>query len=188
MERVIARICRESGGRVNVNVYVRDLNIPTDSSLSPNRQIEVIVDGLPLYHGRQLAIDATLVGPLSKNGLPRLGSHLRDGASLRHARQNKYNTYRDIVASRRCHLLVAGMEIGGRWSNEFLGFVRQLAEHKARSAPRLLHKATVSILNRRWQGMIAVATQRSFAMSLLLDTMGPSPCPDGSLPDWGELM
>ena len=45
------RIFREAGARVRRNVLVRDLNVP---GVHPGdeRRIEVIAEGLPLYHGR----------------------------------------------------------------------------------------------------------------------------------------
>ena len=73
MERMVERIFREAGARVRRNVRVRDLTIevvdPRDE-----RRIEVIVDGLPLFHGAQLAVDCTLVCALRRNGQPRPGA------------------------------------------------------------------------------------------------------------------
>ena len=117
MERMVARCFREAGARVRTNVYVRDLNVP-DVDLDDNRHIEVIAEGLPLYHGRQLAVDAALVSPLTIGGNPRLRND-DDGAVLKDTATKKRNHYADVNASRRCHLLVAGMETGGRWSEEF---------------------------------------------------------------------
>jgi len=60
LESAMARVCREAGARVRTNVMVRDLNLgvarPDDA-----RRIEVVADGLPLFHGAQLAVDATVV-------------------------------------------------------------------------------------------------------------------------------
>ena len=60
LENVAARICREAGGRVRMNVFVRDLDLPEINNLD-ERRLEVVVDGLPLFRGAQLAIDTTLV-------------------------------------------------------------------------------------------------------------------------------
>ena len=46
------------------NVLIRDLDIALPEQVD-ERHIEVIVDGLPLFHGAQLAIDTTLVSPLT---------------------------------------------------------------------------------------------------------------------------
>ena len=69
MERAMARICREAGASVCTNVLLRDLN--THSSRTDERRIEVIANGLPLWNGSQLAIDTTLVSPLTSQAEPR---------------------------------------------------------------------------------------------------------------------
>ena len=50
LESAAARVCREAGGRVSVNVRVADLA----HGRFDNRKIEVVADGLPLFHGAQL--------------------------------------------------------------------------------------------------------------------------------------
>ena len=69
LESAAARVCREAGGRVSANVLVRDFDIALPDHVD-ERRIEVIADGLPLFHGAQLAIDTTLVSPLSGDGVP----------------------------------------------------------------------------------------------------------------------
>ena len=61
IESVVARVCREAGGRVRTTVMVRDLDMGI-LLVGDARRLEVVVDGLPLFSGRQLAVDATLVG------------------------------------------------------------------------------------------------------------------------------
>ena len=63
LESVAARVCREAGGRVSVNQYVRDLDTAPN-----NRRLEVVADGLFLFHGAQLVIDTMMVSPLSFQG------------------------------------------------------------------------------------------------------------------------
>ena len=48
--RVAAHVCREVGGRVSVNVAVRDLDIGVLDEADA-RRLEVVVDGLPLFLG-----------------------------------------------------------------------------------------------------------------------------------------
>ena len=43
------------------------------------------------------------------------------------ARGDKERKYAELVHSQRCHLIVVGLETGGRWSGETAEFVRQLA-------------------------------------------------------------
>ena len=54
-----ARICREASGRVSTNVFVRDLDL--GAPVSESRLLEIVVGGLPLFGGVQLAVDTTLV-------------------------------------------------------------------------------------------------------------------------------
>ena len=69
LESALARVCREAGGRVATNLFVRnmDLGVPRAGD---NRRLEVVVDGLPLFGGAQLAVDTTLVSALKANGEP----------------------------------------------------------------------------------------------------------------------
>ena len=167
MESATARICREAGGRVQQNVFVRDRNIGT---LAPTdgRRIEVIVDGLPLHHGCQLAIDATLVGALRRDGRARPHAAEEDRAALKAARRRKTATYPELSGrGSRARLVVFAMEVGARWSREAWIFVRLLARARARSEPRLLRRAAEAAWRRRWVVMLSCAAARAFAASLL---------------------
>ena len=135
-----ARVCREGGARVQTNVFLRELNIEGVRS-QDGRRIEVVANGLPVYHGAQVAIDATIVSPIRGDGRPVDGDGQSEGAALRKARQRKCRTYRVLIRSRRCKLLVAGAETGGRWDVEAYKFLVQLAKAKARSAPVVLKTA-----------------------------------------------
>ena len=51
------------------------------------------------------------------------------------ARRKREQTYPELLAAGRCRLVVLAFEVGGRWSDESLDFVRRLARAKARSQP-----------------------------------------------------
>ena len=53
-----AQLRREGGARVSTNVMLRDLHIPPPHS-SIGRRLEVVVEGLCLFGGCQLPLDAT---------------------------------------------------------------------------------------------------------------------------------
>ena len=57
-ESAAARVCREAGARVGTNILVRDLDL-VPQGRPDSRRLEVVADGLPLFHGAQLAIDTT---------------------------------------------------------------------------------------------------------------------------------
>ena len=130
MERMLAQIFKEDGARVRFNKFVRNLNVPV-VSIQNQRRLEVIAEGLFLYRIKQIAIDTTLVSPLSSEGVPRLQSNLYDVAAIQDVVRRKRQVYSDVFAARRCHLLVAAIETDGRWNDEFSGFVRHLAKSKS---------------------------------------------------------
>ena len=46
------------------------------------------------------------------------------GAALQDARRTKERTYPELIRNRRCRLVVWGIEVGGRWSNEASSFIQ----------------------------------------------------------------
>ena len=97
VENAVARVCREGGARVSTNVMVRDLDVLAPQALD-SRRLEVVAEGLPLFGGMQLAIDATLVSPLHCDGAARPGAAHIDGVALHAARHRKERTYPELVA------------------------------------------------------------------------------------------
>ena len=100
------------------------------------RRIEVVCNGSPLWHGAQLAVDATVVSPVTRAGEARANADARPGLALDQAAQRKRrHIYPELEGARRCRLVVFGVEIGGRWSREAAQFVRLLARARAAAAP-----------------------------------------------------
>ena len=127
LESAIARICREAKGRVRTNVFVRDLDLAMPG-VADGRRLEVVVDGLPLRGGSQLAVDTTMVCTLHEDGSPRRHAAERDGVALQAAKRRKVATYPELVGPHsRAKLVVLAVEVGGRWSGETRGFLSQLA-------------------------------------------------------------
>ena len=56
-------------------------------------------------------------------------------AALHDARRSKERTYPELLNNRRCRLVVLGIEVGGRCSNEVSNFTCMLAKARARSSP-----------------------------------------------------
>ena len=127
LESAAAHVCREASGRVSVNVFVSDLDIAI-LGVMDNIRLEVVADGLPLFHGAQLAVDTTIVSALKRDGSACRRSVTVDGASLTRPRQRKkrriQNWQDDLVAPAWSCWFV---EVGGRWSEECQDFLRQLA-------------------------------------------------------------
>ena len=101
---------------MSVNVRVQDLDLHPGPR-ADNRRLEVVADGLPLFHIAQCAE--------------------RDGAALDQARRTKERTYLELTGEQgRARLVVLACKTGGRWSEEAQSSLRHLARARARSEPR----------------------------------------------------
>ena len=110
-----------------------------DVPIHDARRIEVVCNGLPLWHGAQLAVDATLVSPFSRDGRPHPGTETQPGVAVRTAdRRKRRQTYPELDCGRRCRLVVFGLEVGGRWDAEAASFLRLLARARASATPAAL--------------------------------------------------
>ena len=89
-------MCREAGGRVTTNMFIRDLDVAVPNALD-GRRLEVVAEWLPLFGGAQLALDTTLVSPLHADGSPHRHAADMDGAVLTTARRRKERTYPELV-------------------------------------------------------------------------------------------
>ena len=127
----------------------------------------MVVSGLPVHQGAQVALNATLVSPLTRKGTARARAHWEDGAALEDAEQDKRRTYPELLTSTRCRLLVAGMEVGGRWSEAAYDFLVELAKAKAQEAPALLRGSAIHSWLRRWVALLSKAAMDSFVTTLL---------------------
>ena len=187
LERAAARICREAGARVTTNTRVTDFNL-AQVTRQDDRRIEVIANGLNLWGGAQLAIDTTLVSPLTRDGQPRRRAGTYAGAALHTARRSKERTYPEFLQSRRCRLVVLAFETGGRWSHETTNFIRLLAQSKARQAPALLQRSVMAALISRGSAMLSHAAMQSFAASLLDQNLSTHSNVDGNTPPVSQLL
>ena len=136
LESIIARICREEGGCVRTKFIARDMDVPAPYA-QDGRRLEVVVDGLPVRVGVQVAMDTTLVCALHRDGVPRRRAAKRDAVALMAARKEKEATYPELFGPwRRTHLVV--VEVGGSWSEETseLRLMRRRAEQAWRMGVR----------------------------------------------------
>ena len=134
---------------MNINVAVTD-----------DRRIEVVANGLPLWHGSQQAVDATIVSPVTRNGKATWGRRpARLGALWSSPPQTAPNVPRACARP--------SLPLGGRWGRG-RGPIRSRNRHLA--APAC---APQGILRPRaawvtlWSGLLAVAVHSAFAASLL---------------------
>ena len=141
-ERAVkTHLCQLDGTQVARNVRVGDMSI--DVPVSDARRIGVVANGLPLWHGAQLAIDATIVSPVTRTGSVRHGADTRPAAAVQDAdRRRRRQTYpdpgRQTGAARRTR-------DGGWRALQHLklpaSFLRLLAQHRAASVAAPLRAA-----------------------------------------------
>ena len=130
---------REGRGRVRTNVLVHDLDLALPGAVADGRRPEVVVDGLPLFGGAQLAVNTTLVCALRSDGRPttrlllkmKPRSPERDGG-----RRPLTQSWLADTPGRVWWCWV--VEVGGRFSSETQSFLSQLARAKARCGNSIL--------------------------------------------------
>ena len=149
--------------------------------------MEVVAEGLSLFGGAQLAIDATLVSALRGDGTARARSATRPGAAFVVARRRKERTYPELAGEGgRARLVVLAGEVGGGWSAETASFLTALVQHKAQNAPELLSGSVEAAWRRRWAALLSCAAAEAFAASLLGRRSAPSA--SGNEPTWPEVL
>ena len=183
-ERTLARVCREAGATVRFNAMLRDMNIAV--AATDHRAIEVLASGLPLHHGVQLAVDITIRCAHTAESRACPNAATTNGAVLQAARAQKATKYAELLHGDRCRLVVVGVETGGRWSDEAMQFIAELAACKAREAPPVMRFSTFLAWQRRWTRMIATSCGRAVAHSLV-SSKGSTPGSDGPTPDLADL-
>ena len=67
---------------MTTNVLLRDLDLGLVGAEADGRRLEIVVDGLPLFSGAQLAVDTTLVCALRRDGRPTTRAAVEDGARV----------------------------------------------------------------------------------------------------------
>ena len=163
VESAVEQICREAGARVSTNVMIRDLDIA--GSNTDAQRLEVVAEGLSIFGGVQLALDATLESAHHGDGTPLRKSDKMDGVALQLARRRKEARYPELSGPHgRTRLVVIAGEVGGR-SRETQAFLQSLAHCKAQGAPRIL-RAEVAWY-RRWCSLLACSAAKAVAVSLL---------------------
>ena len=85
-------------------------------------------------------------------------------------------------------MVVAAMEVGGRWSEEAWTFLTLLAKAKAQIATPALRRSTEYTFLRRWAAMLAVAAQSAFAATLVGEPSARMQAWNDAMPDLGEVL
>ena len=113
-----------------------------------------------------MCVDATIVSPISAEGVPHPSCTTDHDAAFIAAQRAKYATYADLVASDRCTFLVLAAGTGGRWSPDLVWLLRELAKFRAESEPAILRRSMQTAFLRRWWSLLSVALHDSIAAAL----------------------
>lgn len=131
---------REAGARVTTNTRLADLNLPAVQRMDDRRiELEVIANGVTPQQNH---------GPGEDNTQ---GQH-----SI---------TCPELATSGRCRLVVLGLELGGRRSQEAASFIALLARARARH-PEHLRQSVIAALISRWTALLSHAAFTAFALRL----------------------
>ena len=71
-----------------------------------------------------------------------------------------------MIADRRCALVVLAAGTGGRWHDDCIRFVRDLARYRAQSEPLVLRRSLQLAYQRRWWSLLSSALHKSIAAAL----------------------
>ena len=165
---------------MRTHVKLCDLN--TSVPVVDDRSIEVLTSGLPMHHGAQLAVDITLRSAVTSFGAACPNASAVNGAVLERARVVKENKYHELLDGGRCHLVVVGLETGGRWSVEALNFIERLASGRA-STPEAFIVSGMATQT----PMLSISCSRAFAGSLISSQADALEGVEGAVPDLADL-
>jgi hypothetical protein len=162
------QVLQEAGGHIparNVERLMRDTHLPIGPS--DNRRMDLVVPGLSVARGVPLFCDITCVSPITGSGLARPGATTIDGAMLRNAREENSTTYPEVDESGLGRLYCLSVETFGRWGQDSLELVRDLAREHCRGLPAAVAQAGRTAFLRRWWGLLSVSAQRAAARCIL---------------------
>ena len=108
------------------------------------------------------------------------------------AATQKHRRYSDISSSGVGSLLVLGCEVYGRWCNDALDLIKELADLKARAVPDYLQASVRAAWLNRWWGLASVGVMNAIGESLLAGRgpdllAGTPPAPAPAVIDLLEL-
>ena len=162
-------MAREAGARCLWQPLVRSLNLgPPGSQLAlpDRRQLDFAAFGSQAFAGLPVCADATLVSPISAEGVPHQGCMVDPDAVFGPAEDAIVDDYDDIASSARAHLFCLASSTGGRWNATAQHFVRGLVHVHTLAQPAVLRQSVALALTRRWWAVLSVARDEAIAASL----------------------
>ena len=103
-------MCQEAGARVARNVRLAYMK--RDVPVSDGRRVEVIANGLALWHGSQQGVESTIISPVTRAGETQPRADVQPGKALDAAARRKR---RQTYPCARPALPLRGLWCRGRW-------------------------------------------------------------------------
>ena len=129
--------------------------------------LKILVDGLSMFNGSQLAVDTTLVCPLRRDGTARPSAATKDGAAFRFARKDKERTYPLLTGNyERCRLVVLACDAKSAADGQQRLNSLALARTRAQSVTEFCRAKAARAWLTWWKGILACTASRAFAVSL----------------------
>jgi hypothetical protein len=132
--------------------------------------MDIVATGTSFARGLPIFGDVTCVSPISGQGLARAGATPIDGAILRNARQENQNNYPEVDETGLGRLYSLGVELFGRWGEDSLRLVRDLARERCRALPPAIAQASRKALFLRWWRFLSVTVQRAVSQNIFRST------------------
>ena len=103
------------------------------------------------------------MSPISGNGEARAGTSNADGRLLQQAQTDNDVIYEEVLSTGLGALLCLGCEVYGRWGQQCVKLVPELARERARGLHPRVRRGTALSLQHRWWGILGMALQKSVA-------------------------
>ena len=89
----------------------------------------------------------------------------------------------------RCVFIVLAIETGGRWGEDAVKFIEDLAFARARDIPRVMRWSATLAWRRWWTRLLSIACAQAFANSLVLPEgdVNSVAC-DGGTPELSDVL
>ena len=103
------------------------------------------------------------MSPISGSAEPRGATSNADGRLLEQAQRDNDTIYEEVLSTGLGALLCLGCEVYGRWGQQCVKLVPELARERARGLHPRVRRGTALSLQHRWWGILGIALQKSVA-------------------------
>ena len=167
--KVWVKILKEAGYTCRIERNLVHTHLACDNR--DRRRMDIVANptsrSVGAFRGLPLFCDVTVVNPLTGQGACRNNGYHRAARTINLAAKNKRRTYRDVVNSGLAKFLVLGNETYGRWHENAIDLIKELAYQKAEEAPEQLRNCARIGWSNRWWNLLSAGVHRSIGEALL---------------------